>query len=145
MDCPQINLLVGHGRADVAGDVQVKIVLLDFFLCNSTRVTCFFRAVLIGFDDLLDVLRLKLVLPLAFLEMLGGVDEEHLVWFPALFECQNARRNASSSRGHFEILPTAGLRDVAISESAPFSVASFASAYFLSKRRFTARDCRVDM
>ena len=49
---------------------------------------------LVGLDDLVDVLFRQLVLALAFLEMLGGVDEEHVVRLLAFLQHEDAHRDA---------------------------------------------------
>jgi hypothetical protein len=49
---------------------------------------------LISGDDLLDVLIKETVLAFTFLEVLFGVDEEHVVWLLAFLEHQNAHWDA---------------------------------------------------
>ena len=41
----------------------------------------------------LDVLRVQIVLPLALVEVLGGVDEQHIVGLFAFFNHENAHRD----------------------------------------------------
>ena len=68
--------------------------LKSFFEISSmphpARVARLFRAVLVGADDLGDVLWRKLVLAFAFHEVLGGVDEEHVVGLLAFLEHKDA-------------------------------------------------------
>ena len=92
--CFEVDLLFAHGRADVAGDVQVEVVLLDLGHLHAAGVAGGFRAVLVGVDDLLDVLLAQLVLAFAFHEVLGGVNEEDVVGLLALLEHEDADRDA---------------------------------------------------
>ncbi len=94
MCCRQINLLLGGYRADVARDVQIEIVLLDLGHLHLAGVSGLLGAVLVSLDDLGDMLGLELVLPFAFLEVLGGIDEQHVVGLLALLERQDAHRDA---------------------------------------------------
>ena len=48
---------------------------------------------LVGIDDLIDMFGVEIVLSFAFLEMLGGVDEQHIIGLLALFEYQDADGN----------------------------------------------------
>ena len=48
---------------------------------------------LVGVEDLGDVLRTQLVLAFAFHEVLGRVDEQNIVWLFALLEHQDAHRD----------------------------------------------------
>jgi len=69
----KINLFLSFCRADVARDVEVEIVFLDFRHANPARVARRFLAQLIGVDNFVDVFGQKLVLPFASLEVLGSV------------------------------------------------------------------------
>ena len=86
----EVNFLFAHRCADVSRDVQVEVVLLDLGHLHSARVAGFLCAILIGFDDFLNVLGLELILLFAFLKVLGGVDEQHIVGFLALLEHEDA-------------------------------------------------------
>ena len=90
VDVVQADLCLTHRRADVAGDVEVEVVLLDFRHPIPAGVAGFFLSELIGVDDLLNVLRAQLVLALAFGEVLGGVDEEHVIRLLAFLEHEDA-------------------------------------------------------
>lgn len=90
----EVDLLLTHRRADVAGDVQVEVVLLDLGHLHAAGVAGGFRSVLVGVDDLGDVLLAQLVLAFAFHEVLGGVDEEHVVGLLALLEHEDANGDA---------------------------------------------------
>jgi hypothetical protein len=94
MCCRQINLLLGGHCTDVARDVQIEIVLLDLDHLHPAGVSGFLGAVLVSLDDLGDMLGLELVLLFAFLEVLGGIDEQHVVGLLALLERQDAHRDA---------------------------------------------------
>lgn len=94
MHCCQVDLLLCGRRADVTGDVEVEVVLLDLRHLHPAGVAGLFLAVLVGVDDLVDVLRLELVLAFALLEVLGGVDEEYVVRVLVLLEHEDADRNA---------------------------------------------------
>jgi hypothetical protein len=74
----QIDLHLRLRGADVAGDVEVVALRLDSIHRDALRVVVFFIPVLVGVDDLVDVLVEKDVLALAFLEVLGCVDEQLL-------------------------------------------------------------------
>ena len=73
----QINLLLTHRSADVAGDVQIEVVLFDLRHFDPAGVARLLFAELVGLDDLGDVPGLELVLAFALLKVFGGVDEEH--------------------------------------------------------------------
>ena len=90
----QINLLRGGRCADIAGYVEVEIVLFDLHHLHPTGVARLFFAELIGLDDFGDVLGIELVLAFAFFEVLGSVDEEHVVGLLALLEDEDADRDA---------------------------------------------------
>ncbi len=80
----QVDFCPAHGRADVAGDVQVEVVLFNLLHFDAAGITGLFFSELIGFDDLGDVLFLGLVLAFVFYEVLRGVDEQHVVELLAL-------------------------------------------------------------
>ena len=61
---------------------------------HALGVALLFLAELVGVDDLGDVLVRELVLAFAFHEVLGGVDEEHVVGLLALLEHEDADRDA---------------------------------------------------
>lgn len=71
----QINLLFLHGGADIAGDVEVVTFLGDAIHRDALGVARLFAALLVGGDDLVDVVLGEHVLALALFEVLGGVDE----------------------------------------------------------------------
>ena len=56
--CRQINLLLTHRSADISGDVQVEVVLLDLRHLHPAGVARLLFAELVGLDDLGDVLGL---------------------------------------------------------------------------------------
>ena len=90
----EADLSFAHCRADVAGDVQVEVVFLDLIHLHPAGVAGFFLPELVGVDDFGDVLLAELILAFAFVEVLGGVDEKHVVGLLALFEHENADRDA---------------------------------------------------
>ena len=94
VDRLQIYRLLRLLRADVARDVQVVAVFLDLFHRNTAGVAILFLPVLVRVDDLVDMIRRQDILALALLEVLGGVDEEHVIRFLALLQHENADRNA---------------------------------------------------
>ncbi|MNG36329.1 hypothetical protein D3C84_1233270 [compost metagenome] len=55
----------------------------------------FFAAVLISVENLVDVFGQQPILTLAVFEVLGSVDEQHVIGLFALLQHQNAYRNAS--------------------------------------------------
>jgi hypothetical protein len=74
--------------------VRVEIVLLDLGHAHAAGIAILFFPQLVGLDDLFDVLVAKDVLAFAFLEVLGGVDEEDVVRLLALLQHEDADRNA---------------------------------------------------
>lgn len=89
----QIDFLLGHCRADVAGDIEIEVVFLDLGHLDPAGVARLLGPVLIGADDFLDVLFGEGFLAFAFLEMLGGVDEKNIIRFFAAFEHEDADGN----------------------------------------------------
>ena len=94
MDSGQVDLLLRFGGADVSGDVQVVVVVLDLLQRDPAGIALFFLAVLVGVDDFVNVLGQELILSLALLVVLGGIDEEHVIGLFALFQHQDAHRSA---------------------------------------------------
>ena len=95
MDGREVDFLVRNGRADVARDIQIEIVLFfDDLDGHPPRIAGFLLAELICVDDLVDMLFKQVILSLAFLEVFAGVDEQHVVRLFAFLEHQNAHRNA---------------------------------------------------
>ena len=92
----KVDLRLSHRRADVAGDVQVEVVLLDLVHLDPAGVAGLFLSELVGVDDLGDVLLAELVLAFAFVEVLraAGVDEEHVVGLLAFLEHEDADGDA---------------------------------------------------
>ncbi len=82
------------GEARLSRWRRSQLVLLDLLHLHAAGVAGRFRAVLVGADDLGDVLVRQLVLAFAFGEMLGGVDEEHVVGLLAFLEHEDADRDA---------------------------------------------------
>jgi len=99
MDLSQRDFVFRHGGADVAGDVQVVAFLGDTRHRDALGVARLFPAELVGLDDLGDMRRGQAVLALAFLEMLGGINEEHVVRLFALLEHEHADRDAGGVEG----------------------------------------------
>lgn len=91
----EVDLFLRLGRANVARDVQIEFVGLDLLHRHAPRVALhLLRALLVCGDDLGDVLLGQLVLALALQEMLGGVDEQHVVGLFALLQHEDANRDA---------------------------------------------------
>jgi hypothetical protein len=82
----EVDFGFADGGADVPGDVEVEVVLLNLGHVDAAGVAGLLGAVLVGGDDLGDVVSAQLVLAFAFHEVLGGVDEEDVVGLFALFE-----------------------------------------------------------
>src|SRR3546814_21015583 len=84
--------------ADVAGNVEVVVVVDDLLHRHAARIAFnrFFRALLVGINDALDVLVAQLVLPLYLREVLraASVYEQHIVRLLALLEHQDAARRS---------------------------------------------------
>ena len=81
-------------REGIARDIQVVSFLGDSLHRDSLGIALLFLAELVGVDDLGDVLFREAVLAFAFLEVFGGVDEEHVVRLLALLEYEDTDRNA---------------------------------------------------
>ena len=91
----QIDLDLLLGRADIARDVQVAVVGLNLVYLHASGVPLdALRTLLVGDDDLLDMLVGQVVLPLALLEMLGRVDEQDIIGLLALLQDEDADRDA---------------------------------------------------
>ena len=94
IDRTHIYFFFPNGRADIARDIQVEIMARDLFHGNAAGVTRLLLAKLIGGDDLLNMLIQETILALAFLEVLGRVDEQHVIRLLTLLEHQDAHRYA---------------------------------------------------
>jgi hypothetical protein len=94
----QVDFFLTRRRADVAGDVEVEIVLLDLRHFDTPEVAWLFFSELMGIDDPGDMLLRQLVLAFAFDEVFGGVDEEHVVGLLALLQvvCRTAMKQQTS-------------------------------------------------
>ncbi len=92
----EVDLLLTHRRADVARDVQVEVVFLDLchFHPSGVAFDGFLWTLFVGINDLGDMLLAQLILALAFFEVLGGVDEEHIVGLLAFLQHEDAHRDA---------------------------------------------------
>ena len=88
--CRQINLLFTHRGADVTGNIEVEVILLNLCHLDPTRVAGFLFSELVGVDDLGDVIVRQLVLTFTLYEVLGSVDEQNVVGFLTLLEDENA-------------------------------------------------------
>lgn len=63
MHQPEIEFLLGFGRADVSGNVQIEVVLpLDLLEAHNPRIAIFFPPLAVGIDDLVDMLGQERVL-----------------------------------------------------------------------------------
>ena len=95
----QIDRRLRLGRADIARDVQVVVVLLNLVHLHASGVPFdALRPLLVGVDNPLDMLIGQIVLTSAFLEMLGRVDEQDIIGLLAFLEDEDADRDAGSSR-----------------------------------------------
>ena len=87
-----LDFLLGH--ADIAGDVQVKVVGLNLVHLHAPSVPLdVLRTLQVGVDDRLDVLVGQVVLSLPLLEFFGRVDEQNIIRLLALFQDENADRD----------------------------------------------------
>ena len=76
----QINLDFVHRRAHITRNVEIEVVGLDLVHVHTPSIAFNAeRSFPIGADDLGDMIVCHVVLPLALLEALGGVDEEHII------------------------------------------------------------------
>ncbi len=99
MHLRQIDLWFRFRGTDIARDIQVEIVLFDLLHAHPPGIALYFLwALLIGVDDLVDVFGQQFVLAFAFLEMLAGVDEQHVIGLLAFFQHQNAHRDAGGKK-----------------------------------------------
>ena len=57
MNLGQFYFRLGLGSTDIARDIKVVFALLDLCHSYSTGVAFFFPAVLVGLDNLVDMLR----------------------------------------------------------------------------------------
>ena len=91
----QVNLRFLLCHADIASDIQVIVVVSDFFETHTTAVTILFGACAICLHNLIDVLRQQLVLLLTLLKVFSSIDEEHIVALATFLQNYDAHRNAS--------------------------------------------------
>lgn len=94
MDSGEVHFRLGFGGGDVAGDIQVILVVRDFLHGDAAREALLLAAELVGLDDLVDMLVQKAVLALALFKVFRRVDEEHIVGLAAFFQHQDADRDA---------------------------------------------------
>lgn len=90
-----VDLVEVDGRlffegVDVAGDVEIEVVVDYLLQRRDVRVFVDIFATAIRVDDLVDVLFGELVLVLAFDEFLACIDEQDVLCVPVLFEHENA-------------------------------------------------------
>ena len=85
-------------QRDVAGDIEVVVVLYDFTDADPTAVPVFGVAGAIGLNDFIDVFLRQGILLLVFIVMLCGIDEEHVVGLAAFLEHDDADGNAADGR-----------------------------------------------
>ena len=71
-----------------------SLVSISFILHASGVPLDALRTLLVGVDDLLDMLVGQVVLPLAPLEMLGRVDEQDIIGLLALLQDEDKDRDA---------------------------------------------------
>lgn len=71
MGCLEINFWLGHCCTNVAGNVQVVVILYDFIHLNAASVSFnrFFGSLLVGINDLANVVFIELMLAFSFVEM----------------------------------------------------------------------------
>src|SRR5579875_3292939 len=94
MDLRQVDFWLGFSSPNVAGDVEVVLVLAYLIHAHFPRVARLLAAMGVSVEDVPDVLGGKVVLALAFFEVFGGVDEEDIVGALALFQDKDADRDA---------------------------------------------------
>src|SRR5262249_26047317 len=68
MSCRQIDLCLRLRRADIAGDVQIVVVLNDFLHLHASRIALQLRAVSVSPDNELDVPDVELISPYALFD-----------------------------------------------------------------------------
>lgn len=87
----EIDFLLGSGSTHIAGDIEIKVVLLlDLIKAEHPRIAILFLPVLVGIDDFVYVLGKERVLSLARLIMLCRVDEQNVVGPLAFLQHENA-------------------------------------------------------
>ncbi len=94
--CPDVVRFRRRGVIDVAADVEVEFLPLQFLDRHFPGVFCYAQPVAVDVGDLLDVFGPQRVLVLAFLVFPVGVDEEHAPTLGriVLVDDQHAGRNA---------------------------------------------------
>ena len=91
----QVDRHVTHRSANAAGDVEVEAFFGNSLHADALGIAVLFFSKLISLNDFVDVLFRELVLAFAFYEVLGGVDEKHVIVLFALFEHEDTDRDAS--------------------------------------------------
>ena len=94
VDCGEVHFRLGFGGRDVAGDIQVILVVRDFLHGDAAREARLLASELVGLDYLVDMLVQKAVLALALFKVFRRVDEEHVVGLAAFFQHQDTDRDA---------------------------------------------------
>jgi hypothetical protein len=89
----KINLFLRLGGADVAGDIEIEVILLDFRHVNTAGITRMLRTLTIRVDDIVDVLWQEAILTFSLFEVLGRIYEKHVVGPLTLLQHQNAHRD----------------------------------------------------
>ena len=95
MCCREVNFRFRDCGADVAGDVQVVVVVDDLLHGNTLGIPLFFFAEAVGVNNFLDMLFRQLILTLDLLEVLRRINEEYVVRLLAFLEHENTNRNSS--------------------------------------------------
>ena len=95
--CLDVNFFLLFECIDVARDIEVVIVVLDFLERGAVAVFLNLGAVAVCVDYLLNMLRTQFVLGLDLLELLAGIYEEDVVAFLAAFlHHEDAGRDAGA-------------------------------------------------
>lgn len=90
----EVNLRLFLRQGDVAGDIEVVVVLYDFTDADSAAIPVFLFAETVGIHNLADMLLRQGVLLLILVVVFRGIDEKHIVGFAAFLEHDDADGDA---------------------------------------------------
>ena len=77
----QVDRLFFLCQTNIASDIQIIVIVLDFLQRNLTRITRFLFTELVSVNYLIDIFITKIILAFSLFVMLvrTGIDEENLV------------------------------------------------------------------
>ena len=87
MNRSQVDFWFRLSSADIAGDIKIVVVLFNLLHADAPGVALnSIRALLVGVNNFVNMLRQQLILSLPFFEMLGGINKKYVIWLLAFFQ-----------------------------------------------------------